>query len=60
MNLASIIQPHPAESRALISRGKPTTYGALRDQVDSLRSGIIALGLEPGDRLAILSGNNRY
>ncbi|MGB3412312.1 MAG: AMP-binding protein [Microthrixaceae bacterium] len=60
MNLASIIQPHPADSRALISRGKPTTYGALREQVDALRSGLIGLGLEPGDRLAILSGNNRY
>lgn len=25
-----------------------------------LRSGFVALGLEPGDRLAVISGNNRY
>ncbi|MCB1258551.1 MAG: AMP-binding protein, partial [Microthrixaceae bacterium] len=60
MNLASIIEDHPADDCALISRGKPTTYGSLRDQVTRLRSGLVKLGLEPGDRLAILSGNNRY
>ena len=60
MNLATIIEQHPADSCALISRGKPTTYGSLREQVADLRSGLVALGLVPGDRLAIISGNNRY
>lgn len=60
MNLASIIEGHPAEHIALISRGKPTSYGSLRDQVAALRSGLVKLGLEPGDRIAIISGNNRY
>ncbi len=60
MNLATIIEGHPAESRALISRGRPTDYGTLREQVAGLRTGLIDLGLEPGDRLAIVSGNNRY
>ncbi|MHB1137755.1 MAG: long-chain-fatty-acid--CoA ligase [Microthrixaceae bacterium] len=60
MNLATIIEQHPADSCALISRGRPTTYGSLRDQVDRLRTGLIGLGLQPGDRLAIVSGNNRY
>ena len=60
MNLATIIEQHPADSCALISRGKPTTYGSLREQVGDLRSGLVALGLVPGDRLAIISGNNRY
>ncbi len=60
MNLATIIEQHPADSCALISRGKPTTYGSLREQVDRLRTGLIGLGLEPGDRLAIVAGNNRY
>ena len=33
MNLASIIDGHPADHVALVSRNRPTTYGALRDQV---------------------------
>ena len=37
MNLATIIEGHPAESRALISRGRPTDYGTLREQVAKLR-----------------------
>jgi len=60
VNLATIIETHPADSCALISRGKPTTYGSLREQVAALRSGLVALGLQPGDRLAVISGNNRY
>ena len=27
MNLAHIIDPHPADKVAIISRGRPTTYG---------------------------------
>lgn len=60
MNLASIIDDHPDDTRALISRSKPTTYGALREQVAAMRTGLIGLGLEPGDRVAIVAGNNRY
>ncbi len=60
MNLATIIEGHPDEARALISRGKPTDYGTLRRQVAGLRTGLIGLGMEPGDRVAIISGNNRY
>ncbi len=60
MNLASMIDGHPSDATALISRGKPTDYGTLREQVARMRTGLIELGLEPGDRLAILSGNNRY
>ncbi len=60
MNLATIIEQHPDDACALISRGKPTDFGTLRAQVADLRSGLIGLGLQPGDRLAIVSGNNRY
>ncbi|CAN5586563.1 long-chain fatty acid--CoA ligase [soil metagenome] len=60
MNLATILESHPADSCALISRGKPTNYGSLRAQVSELRAGLVSLGLEPGDRLAIIAGNNRY
>ncbi|MFN7148795.1 MAG: long-chain-fatty-acid--CoA ligase [Microthrixaceae bacterium] len=60
MNLATIIDEHPDDACALISRGKPTDYATLRRQVAGLRTGLIGLGLEPGDRVAIVSGNNRY
>jgi long-chain acyl-CoA synthetase len=60
VNLATIIDGHPDDACALISRGKPTDYATLRRQVAGLRTGLIGLGLEPGDRVGIISGNNRY
>ncbi len=60
MNLATILENHPDDACALISRGKPTTYGSLRAQVAQLRTGLVSMGLKPGDRLALISGNNRY
>lgn len=60
MNLATIIDPHPDDAVAVISRGKPTTYGELRRQVASLRGGLLGLGLEPGDRVGIVIANNWY
>jgi long-chain acyl-CoA synthetase len=60
VNVASIIDPHPADAVALISRGATTTYGELLDQVGHVRGGLTALGLEPGDRVGILCANNWY
>lgn len=60
MNLAAVIEPHPSDAVALISRGRKTTYGELREQVASMRGGYAGLGLEPGDRVGILCGNNWY
>ena len=60
MNLAAIIDTHPADSVAVISRGKTTPYGVLREQVAGFRGGLIGLGVEPGDRVAIACGNNWY
>ena len=37
MNLAHIIDAHPADRVALVSRSRVTTYGALRDQVARVR-----------------------
>jgi fatty-acyl-CoA synthase len=34
------------------------TYGELREKVDQLAAGLLALGLEPGDRVGIWSPNN--
>lgn len=60
MNLATILDPHPADAVALVSRGKPTDYGTLREQVAGLRGGLAGLGLEPGDRIGLACGNNWY
>ncbi len=60
MNLAHIIDPHPADRVAIFSRGRPTTYGTLRDQVAHLRGGLARLGVQPGDRIALLCSNGRY
>ena len=57
MNLAQIIEAHDPESVALISSGRSTTYGALRDQVAHLRGGLAGLGVGPGDRVVLLCGN---
>jgi long-chain acyl-CoA synthetase len=60
MNLATIVDPHPADAIALISRGKTTSYGLLREQAASLRGGLVGLGLDPGDRVGIVAANNWY
>jgi len=58
VNLATIIDPHPEDRTALISRGKATTYATLRAQVAGVRGGLVGLGLEPGDRVGIVCANN--
>lgn len=60
MNLADIIEGHDADHVALVSRGRPTTYGVLRDHVAGLRGGLAELGVQPGDRVALLCGNGRW
>jgi long-chain acyl-CoA synthetase len=60
VNLAAIVDDHPDDAVALISRGEPTTYGRLREQAGHLRGGLASLGLEPDDRVAILCANNWY
>jgi long-chain acyl-CoA synthetase len=59
MNLARLIDDHEAASTALVSRGRPTTYGALRDQVAGLRGGLAGLGVSRGDRVILLCGNGQ-
>jgi len=60
LNLASIIDAHDAESTAVISRGRATTYGELRRQVEAFRGSLTQLGVKPGDRIAMLCGNGRW
>lgn len=59
MNLASAIEAHPADAPALVSRGEVTNYGELRSQVAEIRGALIARGVTPGDRVAVVAGNNR-
>jgi long-chain acyl-CoA synthetase len=58
MNLATVIEAHPDDGPAVVSRGQTTTYGELRRQVGELRGGLTRLGVTPGDRVAIASANN--
>ena len=58
MNLATAIEDHDAGRRALHSRGEWTSYGELRDQVGRARAGLVARGVEPGDRVAIVAAND--
>jgi long-chain acyl-CoA synthetase len=60
MNLATVIDAHDADRPALVSRGRVTTYGELRDQVARLRGGLVARGVAPGDRVAVVAANNWY
>ncbi len=60
MNLATILDPHPDDAPALISRGRATSYGHLRDQVARLPGGLTGLGVVPGDRVGIVCANNWY
>ncbi len=60
MNLARIIDGHPADKTALISHGRGTTYGELRRQVAALRAEFASLGLQPGECVALMCGNTPY
>jgi long-chain acyl-CoA synthetase len=60
VNLAAILERHDDEAVAIISRGRSTTYGRLREQVAAVRGGFAEAGLVAGDRVAIICANNRY
>ena len=60
MNLASILDDHPDDAPALVSQTRTTTYGALRERTAAFRGALEDLGVGPGDRVAILSGNDPY
>lgn len=59
-NLASIIVGHAADKVAIISRGRPTTYGELTSQVRRFRGSLQAVGITRGDRVAIIAANGRH
>lgn len=57
MNLAHIIDGHVADHVAVIDHGVTTRYGELRDRVGRLRGGLARLGVQSGDRVALICGN---
>jgi long-chain acyl-CoA synthetase len=58
VNLAGIIEPHDDRSVATISGGRPTTYGELRQHVDSMRGALDGMGIGPDDRVGLLLPNS--
>ena len=58
MNLASLLDDHPGERTAIVAGGDRVSYGRLRDEIASMRGVLTSLGLEPGDRVAIMCGTN--
>jgi long-chain acyl-CoA synthetase len=60
VNLAHIIDGHPDDAVALIFGGREKTYGELREVVARVRGGLVDLGVAHGDRIAVISQNNRY
>ncbi|MFZ9540912.1 MAG: AMP-binding protein, partial [Ilumatobacteraceae bacterium] len=60
MNLASIVDKHEASRPAIISRGRVTNYGELRQQIEAFRGSLTAAGVAPGDRVALMCGNGRW
>lgn len=58
VNLASLLEDHPADRTALVAGGDRIGYGRLRDEIDATRGVLSGLGLSPGDRIAILCGTN--
>ena len=59
-NLASILDGHPADSPALISQGRTISYGDLRARIDAFRGALARAGVNEGDRVALLCGNDPY
>lgn len=60
MNLASIIDGHDDASVALIQDDLRVSYGELRDRVEAMRVHLAAMGIGPGDRVALACGNEAH
>jgi long-chain acyl-CoA synthetase len=53
VNLARLIEGHPADDRALFDSGRWQSWGEIRRRSAATASGLVALGIGPGDRVAI-------
>lgn len=59
-NLASLPVTHDPDHVALVSRGRSTSYGELVRQIDQFRGALRDLGVQRGDRVALMAGNSRH
>ena len=50
MNLATLLEDHPASRTAIVSGSDRVSYGQLREEIAATRGVLVGLGLEPGDR----------
>jgi long-chain acyl-CoA synthetase len=57
VNLATIIDEHPADAVALVCGDLQVTYGELREQVAAARSALRDLGHGDGDRVGLVAPN---
>ena len=59
-SLADVIRTNAkqfAESPAIVGEGRPVTYAELGERSDRIASGLVAAGLQVGDRVAYLARN---
>lgn len=56
MNLAAMVEAHPADRPALVFEGEETSYGELRRLAGELRAQLAAAGVAPGDAVGLLLG----
>jgi long-chain acyl-CoA synthetase len=59
VTLAELLGSQPDRAVALIEEGRSTSYGELRELVAQTRSGLVAAGLVPRDRVAVVCTNTR-
>jgi long-chain acyl-CoA synthetase len=57
VNLATIIDGHPADQIALVARGHTVTYGELQQRVAAARAALAARGIERAQRVGIVGAN---
>lgn len=58
VNLAAIVDPHPADAAALLTESGAVTYGELRDRVARARGALAAQGVAVGDRVGLIAEND--
>ncbi|HUC38285.1 MAG TPA: AMP-binding protein [Acidimicrobiales bacterium] len=58
MNLGAVVERHPADARALFEGGSWHTWGQLRARAGAQARSITAMGVGPGDRVAIAFGTS--
>ncbi len=58
VNLADRLLSHPPHHLALVCGSRLLTYGELADRAARWRGGLAAAGIGPGQRVAVLAGND--